>query len=64
MDQDATWYRVGLGPGDCVRWGPSYPRKKGTPTPTELLVHVYFGQTAGGIKMLVGTMVTRILFIL
>jgi len=24
---------VGLGPGDCVRWGPSSPQKKGTPTP-------------------------------
>ena len=22
---------IGLGPGDCVRWGPSYPRKTGTP---------------------------------
>jgi len=31
---------VGLGSGDCVRWGPSYPQKKGTPTPTQFLAHV------------------------
>jgi len=24
---------VGLGPGDCVRWGHSYRQKKGTRTP-------------------------------
>ena len=23
---------VGLGPGDCIRWGLSYPQKKGTAT--------------------------------
>ena len=38
---------VGLSPGDCVRWGPSYPQKKSTPTPTQFLAHVYCGQTAG-----------------
>jgi len=42
---------VGLGPGDCVRWGPSYPQKKGTPTPPQFLAHVYSGQTAGWMKM-------------
>jgi len=29
MDQDATG-RVGLGPGDIVRWGPSFPLKRRT----------------------------------
>ena len=42
---------VGLGPRRlCVRWGPSYPRKKGTPTPTQFLALVYCGQTAGWVK--------------
>jgi len=46
---------VGLGPGDfCFRWGPSYPRKKGTPTPTQFFAHVYCGPTAGWIKMPLG----------
>ena len=31
----------------CVRWGPSYPQKKGIPTSTQFLAHVYCGQTAG-----------------
>ena len=39
----------------CVRWGPSYVQKKGTPTPTEFVAHVYCGQTAGYIKMPLGT---------
>ena len=26
---------VGFSPDDCVRWGPSYSRKKGTLTPTQ-----------------------------
>ena len=43
---------LGLGPGDCVRWGPT-PRKKGT-APTQFLAHVYCGQTAGWIKMPLG----------
>jgi len=37
---------VGFGPGDCVRWGHSYPQKKGT----QFLAHVYFCQTAGWMK--------------
>jgi len=39
---------VGLGPGNFVfDRDPATPRKKGTPTPTEFLAHVYCGQTAG-----------------
>jgi len=40
---------VGLGPGDCVRWGPSYAQKKGTTTPTQFWADVC-GQIAGWIK--------------
>jgi len=47
---------VGLGPGDlCVRWGPSSPQKKGTPTRGQFLSHVYCGQTAGWMKAPLGT---------
>jgi len=43
---------VGFNPGDFVFNGdPATPRKKGTPTPTQFLAHVYCGQTAGWIKM-------------
>jgi len=51
---------VGLGPGDCVRWGPSYPQKKGHPHPIQFSAHVYCGQTAGWIKMPLGTEVNVI----
>jgi len=43
---------VGLGPGDCVRWGSSYHRHTHS---TQFLVHVYFGQTAEWIRMPLGT---------
>jgi len=46
---------VGLGPGDFVRWGPSYPRTEGTPTTTQFLAHVYCGQTDGWMKTPLGT---------
>jgi len=39
----------------CVRCGPSYPQKKGTPTPTQFLAHVYCGQMAGWMKTPLGT---------
>ena len=39
---------VGLGPGDCVRWGP--PSEKGAQRP-KFSTSVYCGQTAGWIKM-------------
>jgi len=45
---------VGLGPGDVVGWGPSYHRKKAH-HPTQFLAHVCCGQTAGWIKMPLGT---------
>ena len=34
---------------------PATPRKNGTPTPTQLLVHVYCGQMAGWMKTPLGT---------
>ena len=46
---------VGLGPGDYVQWGRSYPQKKMAHHPTQFLAHVYCGQTAGWIKMPLGT---------
>ena len=55
MDQDATWYGGRPRPTrHCVQWGPSCPQKKGTPTPTQFLVHVYCGQTAGWMMTLLG----------
>jgi len=46
---------VGLGPGDCVRWGTS-PIQKGhsPPPPKKKLAHVYCGQTAGCIRIPLG----------
>jgi len=35
--------------------GTQLPPKKGTPTPIEVLAHVYCGQTAGWIKVLLDT---------
>jgi len=56
MDQDATWYGGRPRPTrHCVRCGPRYPQKKGTPTPTQFLVHVYCGQMAGWMKTPLGT---------
>jgi len=47
---------VGLRPGNFVFDGdPAIPRKKGTPTPTHFLAHVYCGQMAEWIKMPLGT---------
>ena len=51
----ALGMEVGLGPGDCVRWGPSYPQEKGHIHPTQFLAHVYCGQTAGWMKTPLGT---------
>jgi len=42
---------VGLGPGEFVLYGdPVVPRKKGTPTLSQFLGHIYCGQTAGWMK--------------
>jgi len=46
MDQDATWYGIGLGPGDIVLDEDLAPLKGGT-TPSNFSTHVYCGQTAG-----------------
>jgi len=54
MDKDTTWCEVGLGPGDFVRWGPSSSSPKRGRSP-QFLAHVYCGQTAGWIKMALGT---------
>ena len=45
---------VGLGPSDCVRWGRSYPQKRGHAHLTQFLAHVC-GQTAGWMKTPLGT---------
>ena len=46
---------VGLGPGDFVLDGdPAPPSPRGGQTP-KFSAHVYCGQTAGWIKMVVGT---------
>jgi len=54
MDQDATWYGDWPRPmRHCVRWGlSSLPPKRHSP---QFSAHVYCGQTAGWIKMPLGT---------
>ena len=54
MDQDATWYGDRSRPKrHYVRWGPSTP-KRAQPSP-QFSAYVYCGQTAGWIKMPLGT---------
>jgi len=54
MDQDATWYGGRPKPrGLCVRWEPSPFPKKGA-QPPKFSAHIYCGQTAGWIKMVLG----------
>ena len=54
MHQDATWYVGRPQPRQlCVRWGPSPLPKKGRSP--QFSAHVYCGQTAGWIKMALGT---------
>ena len=59
MDQDVTCYggRPRRPTRHCVRCGPSYPQKKGTPSPTNFLAHVYVycGQMARWMKTPLGT---------
>jgi len=43
---------VGLSPGDCVRWGPSFPSPKGAQPP--IYDNVRCGQTTGWTKMALG----------
>jgi len=42
IDKDAILVRVGLGPGHCVRWGPSSPSPRSTVP--QFSAHVYCGQ--------------------
>jgi len=56
MDQDATWYGGSPRPRrHCVRWGVTQlPPRKGTQQPHSLplhIAHVYYGQTAGWIRI-------------
>ena len=54
MDQDATWYGGRPHPRQlCVRWDPDPPPQKGGRAP-KFSAHVYCGQTAGWIKMVLG----------
>ena len=54
MDQDETWHDGTPWPSpNCVKWGPSSPPPKGHSPP--ILAHVCCGQTAGWIKMPLGT---------
>jgi len=49
---------IGLVPGPhCVRWEPSFPLQRGTAASP--MVHVYYGQTAGWIKMPLGLELRR-----
>jgi len=54
MDEDATWFGGRPRPRrHCVKWGSSFPRK-GHCTP-HFTAHVYCGEMAGWIKMLLNT---------
>ena len=53
---DATWHEGRPQPRRlCVRWGPSPLRAKGVEPPSQFSAHFYCGQTAGCIKMPLGT---------
>jgi len=58
MDQDGTWHggRLWSSP-HCARWGHSSPpQNRGqSPPPKKIPAHLYCGQTAGCIKMPLGT---------
>jgi len=54
MDQDVTWYGARPRPRRlCVRWGPCSPSTKRGRTP-KFSAHVYCGQTAGWMKLVLG----------
>jgi len=62
--QDETWRAGRPRPWPhCVRWGPSFPSRKGAQLFTipnfNFSAHVYCSQTAGWIKMPLGTKVGR-----
>ena len=54
MRQDATWYECRPQPrGLCVRWRPTLPPQKRGEAP-KFSAHVYCGQTAGWMKLVLG----------
>ena len=56
MDQDVTWYGGRLVPGDFVLDGDAAPlSKRGQSPPPKFSAHLYCGQTAGWMKLLLGT---------
>jgi len=56
MDQDATWYGGrSRTRRHCVRWAPISPQKGAHQPLPHFSVHVYWGETAGWIKMPLGT---------
>jgi len=56
MDQDATWHEGRPQPRRlCVRWGTSPIPVKGVEPSPHFSAHFYCGQTAGCIKMPLGT---------
>ena len=56
MDQDETWHGGRPRPiSHCVRWGPSSTPQKGGTAAFQFSAHVYSGQTAGWMKMPLGT---------
>jgi len=57
MDQDFTWHGGRPRPRlHCVRWGPAPPpKKRAQQSLTDFSAHVYCDQTAGWIKMPLGT---------
>jgi len=57
MDQYATCMEVGLDPSDIVLDGDPAPLPKKGDTAPQILAHVCCGQTAGWIKMPLGTKV-------
>jgi len=56
MDEELLGIELGLGPGDCVRWGSRSPTPKGGGgTPKKFSAHIYCSQTAGWMKLVLGT---------
>jgi len=54
MDEDVTWYGARPRPRRlCVKWGPARPPQKVGGAP-KLSAHVYCGQTAGWMKVVLG----------